>query len=213
MGIVPGLFRSVLNVLVPAHCVGCGTGGSYICTACLTGAKRPLPEPSPEGGLLADILTAFAYEGVVRTAVQHLKYRGVRALAPEMARPMARELALAVPPPFTIVPVPLHARRLRERGFNQAELLAREVAQVLGAPLSSGALRRTVDTSSQVAATTRPERLRNVRGAFDAVRPLDGTVVLVDDVMTTGATLSSAAQALRSGGALQVYGLTFAHEE
>ena len=214
MGIVPGIFRSVLNLLLPSRCVGCGAGGPYICSACLAGAKRPPPEPPPEGGPLADVLTAFAYEGVVRTAVQHLKYRGLRALAPEMARPMARELAVAVPPPFTLVPVPLHSRRLRERGFNQAELLAREVARLLDAPLSTGALRRTVDTSSQVAAATGPERLRNVHRAFAAVHPLDvGTIILVDDVTTTGATLSSAAGALLSAGAAQVYGLTFALEE
>ena len=214
MNIFSGLYRYALSVLFPARCVGCGAGGAYLCTQCLATARRPPPQPPPEGGPLADVLTPFAYEGVARTAVQYLKYRGLRALGPEMARPMARELALVVPPPFVLVPVPLHPRRLRERGFNQAQLLAREVARVLDAPLSTGALRRTVETPSQVAAATRAERLRNVRDAFAAVRPMDGgTVVLVDDVTTTGATLSSAARALLSAGAAKVYALTFAHEE
>ena len=214
MSIISGLYHSALGVLFPARCVGCGAGGAYLCPQCLAAAKRPPPELPSEGGPLADVLTPFAYEGVVRTAVQHLKYRGLRTLAPEMARPMARELALAVPPPFVLVPVPLHARRLRERGFNQAELLAREVARVLDAPLATGVLRREVDTSSQVSAATRTERLRNVRDAFVSVGTLDGeTAVLVDDVTTTGATLSAAAHALRSAGASRVYGLTYAHEE
>ena len=214
MDIPKRLLRSGLDVLFPVRCVGCGAGGAYLCAACLTRGKRPPPQPPPEGGPLADVLTPFAYDGIVRTAVQHLKYRGVRALAPEMARPMAWELALAVPPPFVLVPVPLHPKRLRERGFNQAELLAREVARVLDASLSNGVLRRTLDTSSQVDTSTRADRLRNVRDAFAPSGTLDGgTVVLVDDVTTTGATLASAARALLSAGAARVYGLTFAHEE
>ena len=213
MGIVSNLLRPGLDVLFPVRCIGCGRSGAYICGACLAEAKRPPPGPPPESGPLADVLTPFAYEGVVRTAVQHLKYRGLRSLVPEMARPMAWELAVTVPPPFTLVPVPLHPARLRERGFNQAELLARELARLLDAPLSTGALRRTKDTSSQVATSTRAERLQNVREAFAPTDGVDGaTVVLVDDVTTTGATLLAAAQALLSAGAARVYGLTFAHE-
>ena len=213
MGIVSNLLRPGLDVLFPVRCIGCGRSGAYICGACLAEAKRPPPGPPPESGPLADVLTPFAYEGVVRTAVQHLKYRGLRSLVPEMARLMAWELAVTVPPPFTLVPVPLHPARLRERGFNQAELLARELARLLDAPLSTGALRRTKDTSSQVATSTRAERLQNVREAFAPTDGVDGaTIVLVDDVTTTGATLLAAAQALLSAGAARVYGLTFAHE-
>ncbi len=123
-------------------------------------------------------------------------------------------LAVTVPPPFTLVPVALHPRRLRERGFNQAELLARELARLLDAPLLTGLLRRTADTSSQVETATRAERLQNVRDAFASAGTLDGeAIVLVDDVTTTGATLSSAARVLLSAGASRVYGLTYAHEE
>ena len=213
MNVTKRLLRSALGVLLPARCVGCGAGGAYLCAACLATAKRPPPEPPPGGGPLADVLSPYAYEGVAREAVRHLKYRGLRALAPEMARPMTRELALAVPPPFTLVPVPLHSARLRERGFNQAELLAREVARSLDAPLAVSALRRSVETPSQVSMRGLAERLRNVRGAFAPTGALDGgTVVLVDDVTTTGATLHAAAQTLLSAGAARVYGLAFAHE-
>ena len=214
MGIVSNALRAALDVLFPVRCIGCGRSGAYICVLCLGKARRTQPAPPTGDGPLADVMTPFVYEGVVRTAVQHLKYRGVRTLVPEMARPMAWELAVTVPPPFTLVPVPLHPRRLRERGFNQAELLARELARLLDAPLLTGLLRRTADTSSQVETATRAERLQNVRDAFASTGTLDGeAVVLVDDVTTTGATLSSAARALRSAGASRVYGLTYAHEE
>ena len=214
MGIVSGLLRSALDVLFPVRCIGCGRSGAYICVLCLGKARRTPPEPPAGDGPLTDVLTPFVYGGVARTAVQHLKYRGVRTLVPEMARPMAWVLAVTVPPPFTLVPVPLHPKRLRERGFNQAELLARELARLLDAPLSTGALHRRVDTSSQVETATRAERLQNMRDAFAPTGTLDGeTIVLVDDVTTTGATLSSAARALRSAGASRVYGLTYAHEE
>ena len=213
MNIPKRLLRSALDVLFPVRCIGCGGSGAYLCEACLTRVKPPAPEAPPEGGPLANVLTPFAYEGVARDAVRLLKYRGLRALAPEMARPMARELALAVPPPFTLVPVPLHPARRRERGFNQAELLAREIARVLDAPLALGVLRRVENTPPQVRTATAAERLRNVRAAFAAPHPPDGgTLILVDDVTTTGATLSSAARALLSAGASRVYGLAFAHE-
>lgn len=126
---------------------------------------------------------------------------------------MTRELALSAPPPFALAPAPLHAKRLRERGYNQAELLAREIAGALGAPLLNGAIKRKRDTPPQVSMTSFAERLENVRGAFAPVRRVDvGAVVLVDDVATTGATLSAAAQALREAGAERVYGLAFARD-
>ena len=142
-----------------------------------------------------------------------MKYHGARALAPDMAKPMTRELALAAPPPFALAPAPLHAKRLRERGYNQAELLAREVAGALGAPLLTGVIRRERDTPPQVSMANFAERLANVRGAFAPVRRVDGvTAILVDDVATTGATLSAAAQAFREAGAERVYGLAFARD-
>lgn len=213
MSIASGLLRSALDLLLPRQCLGCGANGTYLCERCADQAERPQPELPPESGPLAGVLAPFAYRGVGREAVRRLKYRGARALAPDMARPMTRELALAAAPPFALVPAPLHPKRLRERGYNQAELLAREVARALDAPLLRGAIKRAKDTPPQVSMANLAERLENVRGAFAPAQSVDGgTVIVVDDVATTGATLTAAAQALRDAGASRVYGLAFARD-
>jgi ComF family protein len=109
-----------------------------------------------------------------------------------------------------IVPVPLYPARARERGFNQAELVARELARWLGRPVESGWLARIKDTLSQTGLTP-VQRVENVRGAFEARAKLDRQrILLLDDVCTTGATLNACARALRRGGAASVQAVTVA---
>ncbi len=148
--------------------------------------------------------TFGAYEGTLRELVHLLKYSGMRPLA----GPLGALLASALPREQRfdlIVPMPLHWRRRWQRGFNQAELLAREVARRTGIPVVAAARRRRA-TSAQ-AGLTNAARRANVQGAFavskkDAVR--DMRVLLIDDVMTTGATASACARALKRAGARQV---------
>ena len=212
LGAVSNILSSALETLLPSRCVGCGKAGAYFCDRCAASAKRSGLTPLPDSSRLSDVIAPFAYAGVPRAAVQHLKYRGLRAIAPRMAAPMTRDLALAIPPPFTLVPVPLHPSRLRERGYNQAELLAKEIASALDRPLRTDVLKRTRAAPPQVSSQSRSERIRNVQDAF-ASAPIDGeVVVLVDDVTTTGATLEAAARALGKAGAARVYGLAFAYE-
>ncbi len=125
---------------------------------------------------------------------------------------MARLLALTIPPPFTLAPIPLHPKRLRERGYNQAELLARNISQTLQRPLIPNLLRRTRHAPPQVAARNRDERARNVQNAFQSAPVHAPIIVLIDDVTTTGATLESAAETLLRAGAERVYGLAFAYD-
>lgn len=224
------LASAALDLLFPPRCVACGRGGSFLCGACLARAT-PVPEPQCDlcgqpiaGGPLCvrcaespvaggGLRSAFVYAGPVQTAVRALKYHNMRVVAPALGAAMARRLATWNIVPDRIVPVPLHPRRLRERGYNQAELLACALGMEAGIPVRPAALERLRDTSAQARASSAIERRRNVTGAFaarDAVR--GGRALLVDDVCTTGATLSACAEALLTAGAAQVWGLTVARE-
>lgn len=148
------------------------------------------------------------YDGALRVAIHELKYRGRRRVAARLAERIAAEpLSRAVlTPEVVLVPVPLHPRRKRERGFNQAELLASELGRRLFLPVRASALVRRLDTPSQTGLTALARR-RNVKDAF-AVRGraqvAGRVVVLVDDVVTTGATLRACARALQDAGAGEV---------
>ncbi len=167
--------------------------------------------------LALDGLRFVAYfEGPLRRAVHQLKYRGCRAVAPALGQLMADAYLMAPFPCDRLVPVPLHSQRLRERGYNQAALLARAVGDVLGVPALPTALVRSRQTRSQVELGAQ-ERRENVRGAFAvppaAVATIRGqAITLIDDVCTTGATLEACAAALRQAGARSVWGLTLGRE-
>ncbi|WP_245557561.1 ComF family protein [Deinococcus peraridilitoris] len=142
------------------------------------------------------------YEGPLRRAVQALKYEGSR----EVARAIARELAGAVPEswhPEVVCAVPLHERRLRSRGYNQAALLAGALAHGLCVPHRELLSRERF--TLQQARLSASERRANVEGAFRTVGAVPSRVLLVDDVLTTGTTLAECARMLRCAGADQVY--------
>lgn len=169
--------------------------------------------PCRAGETKLDRLRSFgAYDGVLRDLIVLLKYSRVRAAA----RPLGGWLVLALEhyPELkevdALVPVPLHWRRRRARGFNQAELTARELSRWTGLPIKKAWLRRIKDTVSQTGLTSR-QRAENVRGAFRAHGKLDRKrILLIDDVCTTGATLNACARTLRRAGAGTVHGLTVA---
>jgi ComF family protein len=149
-----------------------------------------------------------AYDGTLRTIVHALKYEGRRSLARSLGEMMRRRGADILDGALCAVPVPLHASRRRERGFNQAADLARN----LGVPVI-GALRRVRATATQTGLPA-AQRHRNMRDAFAATpataRLVDAVVVLVDDVSTTGATLEACARVLKASGVREVRALTAA---
>jgi predicted amidophosphoribosyltransferase len=185
------------------RCPVCGSVAGAPCAACVAG-MRPAPgglEPPPG---LAALHAALRYEGVGRELVARLKYRDARAAVGWVADAMVRRLG--PPPPAAVVTwAPTSAGRARQRGFDQAELLARAVARRLRRP-ARPLLRRTGELAQT--GRSRAERLASV--AFVARRSASGPVVVVDDVVTTGATLSAAAGALLAVGATPVVGLVAA---
>ena len=203
----------LLDLLYPPRCVGCGREGPYLCPACLAGAVRLTAPASGRTKALEGIVAPFAMEGVAREAVHRLKYSHLRAAAPEMGKLLGGYLEEGGVAADVLVPVPLHRKRHRERGYNQAELLAREVGRCLGVEVRAGGLRRISHGSPQARAASRDERQANVAGAFEAQGSFEGLDVLVlDDVTTTGATLEACGAALGAAGAASVWGAAFAHE-
>jgi ComF family protein len=229
---VARLAHVFLDALFPPHCVGCGKGGAFLCPDCRAAMPRALPprcplcwQPEPLGEtcgrcartrpVFAGARSVYLFEGPVREAVHALKYNHLSALARPMGELMAAYLKAEELPVDLVVPVPLFGRRQRVRGYNQSALLAREPARLNGLPLAERGLSRRLDTPPQARSVDAEARRRNVAGAFaaDGSRVEGRRVLLIDDVMTTGATLDACAQALRQGGAASVWALTFARED
>ena len=223
-----GWRRRWLDWLLPPRCGGCRRLGSWLCARCRQLVRR-LEDPlcrrcgrelefarSSCGcrsrlRALSRARAAAAYEGPLEKAIHRFKYEGWRCLAPTLAGLLGDRLAVEPWPAALVLAVPLHERRLRQRGYNQSELLARELRGRLRLSAPPGGLLRLRDTPPQVG-LDRLRRQANVADAF-AWRgpPLSGApVLLVDDVTTTGATLEACARALRSVGSGPVLGLTVA---
>jgi len=226
------LAQAFLDVLFPPRCVACGEQGAFLCQACVAAMPRALPprcplcwQPERRGemcGRCAQGRPAFegtrslyVYQGPVREAVHALKYNHLSALARPMGEILAAYLKAEALPVDLVVPVPLFGRRQRLRGYNQSALLGREVGRLRGLPVAEGGLARRRDTAPQARSVDAEARRRNVAGAFVADRQrVEGRrLLLIDDVMTTGATLDACAQALRQAGAASVWALTFARED
>ena len=212
---------SLLDLLLPPACAGCGRPGGLLCDACRGRLQAPFDPRdrflvADAGVVIGDALlvamAAFAYDGPMRRALAALKYTGVSRLAPILAAasvPRLRAL-LELSGPATLVPVPVHRERLRERGYNQAGLLARELGRLASLTVED-CLDRSRPTTKQHR-LNRAARLRNLRGAFTVDAAPPATVVLVDDIITTTATLEACASVLRHGGCDAVYGFAIARE-
>lgn len=201
--------RAGLRLITSPLCPSCGIpyppdeGPDHLCGRCLL--KKPSFRASRSYGL---------YEAVLHDAVHAFKYRGNLTLGEQLGRLMADHdyPSFRIEDYELIVPVPLHRRRLRQRGFNQSVHLAREVSRRRGIPLDFLALRRVVDTESQ-AGLKKDERQSNMKSAFSVTAPerIRGRrILLVDDVHTTGSTLGECARTLLKEGAESVGTLTLA---
>lgn len=222
------LFWGALDWLYPPQCGGCQTLGTRWCSQCQSDCRRiisgcprcgrPEPSPSPVCAECAaqppafDALRSWAiYTGPLRFAILRLKYHQDVGLGEIFAQSLIELYQQVNWPVDLIVPVPLSADHAWERGYNQSTLLARPLALRLRIPLRPRALRRTRITQAQVGLNAQ-ERRENVNRAFLAdPREVAGkSMLIVDDVTTTGATMQACAEALREAGARSVYGLTLA---
>ncbi len=214
----------LLDLLFPPRCVSCRRPGHSLCPDCIA-RIQPIPppiclycgRPQPAAGApcacrahvwhLDGIRAATLHEGLAREAVHGFKYDHKRELAVPLSALLQRTL-VQVPLTFDLVTaVPLHPARERERGYNQAELLARALAVGIGSPYRPG-LKRVRATMDQVGLNA-AERHANVHAAFQADPAvfMGQRVLLLDDVCTTGATMDACAEALQTAGARMIFGL------
>ena len=220
-----------LDFLFPQWCVGCGKEGAFICCSCQRSLPRVMPplcprcgKPQSSGTLcpacvnwqadIEGIRSPFRFEGVIRQAIHQLKYGNLRALAEPLAKLLNDYLVANPVPGEVLVPVPLHPKRLRERGYNQSKLLAKELDKLANLPVVDDCLTRQQHAPPQARSLTVEERRSNVAGAF-ACRDhslQNKRVLLIDDVSTSGATLDACATALKAVGATSVWGLVLARE-
>ncbi len=218
-----GEVRWLLDLLLPPHCPGCGLEGAVLCERCRTPLRRRLDEPPgaplglpvamPEGVLQLE--WCAMYSGPVRAALHALKYGGERRLSEPLGAALAERWSRAGRGGDLLTWVPVHDSRRRERGFDQAEELARAMAARLRLPVA-GCLERRQRTIAQHA-LGQAQRADNTAGAFVAAGAMrEGLrgrwVVIVDDIMTTGATLTGCAAALEAAGALAVSAITVARD-
>lgn len=236
------LSRRLLHFFLPRTCVSCGRdltwdSTEYLCAQCLPLLVAPGPlfcqrcgVNLPSGGAYcyacrgskakkyacSVIRSAWVFNTASRALVHGLKYSYSDYLAPGMGRQMARRFSsyVELSEAEVVIPVPLFAAKKRKRGYNQSELLARSFAQGTGLALLTDALLRTRDTRSQTQ-LGRTARWANMNGAFVCRCPQKikrKTILLIDDVATTGATLEGCAQALKKAGAKRVLAYTYARE-
>jgi competence protein ComFC len=223
--------RMALDLFFPQWCIGCGREGGYICDECrqlLPAIKPPIcPECgrpqteaeicsrcSGESPAIDGIRSPFIFEGVIRQAIHELKYRNLRALVPALAGLLHKYLEKDSVPGDVLVPVPLHRKRLKERGYNQAALIAESLGRLRGLSVVTDCLVRQFYAPPQARSAGVDERHRNVAGAFTCRdgRLSGKRVIIIDDVATSGATLNAGAEALKAAGAAAVWGLVLALE-
>lgn len=224
--------RLCCDLLLPPACLLCGerlpgrTPATDLCPACRAGLPRPAParcpvcavahrSPTPSIHRCESCLrrqppftrvhAVGPYAGTLKEAVHHFKYRGQLSLERPLGNLLAEAVSMAHGPrPDLVVPVPLHIDRLRERGYNQSLQLARQAGRLLAVPVAPALLRRVRTTAPQQGLDAAARR-SNLRGAFAVTGSLAGRhLLLVDDVMTTGATAGECARVLQAAGAAAI---------
>jgi len=237
------MWKTLLDLFFPINCLGCGRAGQFICPACLK--KIPLNQKALFGPDQARSLTGLVVANdygypLVKEAIYRYKYDLVKDLAEPLGWLMVQQLSVCLkisPEDTFLLAVPLHPKRLRWRGFNQAELLAQVISRQLEIPLAENILRRVKYRPSQVSVKGLRQKKDNIKDAFElnsetsfeipvasgncskdaspktSLKKIfkNKTIILVDDVSTTGATLAECAKALKPLQPKEIWGLVIAH--
>lgn len=203
------IWHALLEGIFPRRCVGCQTEGAVWCAACTATFAPTPPEPflPKEGSALTGATAFFSYANPsVRQILTGWKYIGDEAYA-EVIRTWVKDRS--VPPADAIVSIPLHSRRQNARGYNQADIITETIAAQAGIPLIRS-LERIRHTAPRARVALEKRGANDLAGVFRVTGPVPARVLLVDDVLTTGATLEAAAQALKDAGAVSVWAVVVA---
>lgn len=208
------LFNSFVSIVLPSSCTSCNRALSVyplpICHSCSRVLLDLTPKPVITYTKRCKVTSCTKYEKLMKTCVKSLKYGGNRNLLPLFNNIIASfSLREKID---LIIPVPIHSSKLRERGYNQSELISSLLAEKLSLPVSTHTVTRTRRTSQQTG-LSKKERMENLKGSFivvDRLGVMGKSVLVVDDILTTGATMNECSKVLLEAGAKHVSGFTLA---
>lgn len=205
----------IINWLFPRNCFGCGKGKEYLCNLCEGQVKN--------GGLIKKdgfegIISIYKYDNLIKKIIEKIKYEFISDGTSEMAIKMVRKLKIDYPnvvkywqkEKYSLIPIPLHQQRQNWRGFNQSDILAQKIGEILNLECKNDIIFRKLKIKSQAKIKKREEKWKNMVNVFEivATKKVPKKVILVDDVITSGATMTAALRILKNSGTNLGWGLT-----
>ncbi len=207
----------IIDWLFPRKCFGCGRGEGYLCSLCETKIKNG--ELIKKNGF-EGIISIYKYDGLIKNIIEKIKYGFVSDASEEMAEKMARKLKIDYPniveywqkEKYCLLPISLHQQRQRWRGFNQSEILAEKLSKILKLKYKNNIIIRKLKIKNQAQIKNREEKWKNMINVFEVKtrKNIPKKVILVDDVITSGATMTAALKTLKNSGINRGWGLTLA---
>ena len=218
MNFITKIYDWIINLIFPIKCLGCGLSDTMLCEQCLSTVRRSTPISDP------NIIAVSSYKDrLIKKALWLLKFHNRQIVAKSFGKQMYDELITELSDRTTfehfinplIIPAPISRKRLHDRGYNQALLLAIEIAKHSGGSfvVESNALKKIQETDRQAMIKERTKRLNNLRGSFraDQHKVRGRNIIFVDDIVTSGATITEARRALKKAGARKILAVTVAH--